>query len=526
MAGELLGKGHMWTDNQLAELAAKSKESWGELSEWSDETLEALGVIAHEVITDDIPRMSNKMFEEAIVKFGQVKNFDLEEKLQFKEKAQAVWGPVSSWSGQKMNKMGNLLGTAIREDIPQISAAAFAGSVKTLTSFGEWTSDEVGDLKDKAVESWGPVKDWSVNNVRDLGGMTKDFVKDDLPALSNEAFKVSLEHLKDATDWSKSNLESAGSKAKEVYGDVSVWSKGTVKDLGGLVAGIKSIEIPKLSVEASVSLEPAAVENMEPEQTAAFSATQVEAMSAESKKRFAGEKLLTMNGEAKEAAVCDGGPWCPKAVVDMNVKRSAGESSEDVLTRVAESTKTDEDHFQVLYEDFSSASSTAAARRALLSSDKGVVVLRYGSDGVFTEDFSAGVAQHPDIDLDGEPVVVRIRTEPQGQENEDLPEDLGEEGEWKGSGLSTHEEKKSSGDTHVGSKSVLGNNANLTTIGVIGGAAVALIIMAVVAKTVVRRRTLARGGRYNKYAPEEGTFSEMMQAQAPRNSVYNPMTTP
>ena len=74
---------------------------------------------------------------------------------------------------------------------------------------------------------------------------------------------------------------------------------------------------------------------------------------------------------------------------------------------------------------------------------------------------------------------------------------------------------------------MLGNNANVTTIGVICGAVVALIIMAVAAKTVVRRRTLAQGGRYNKYSPrEEGTFSEMMQAQAPRNSTYNPMNTP
>ena len=531
VAGELLGKGQDWTGDQLAELVAKSKESYGELSDWSDETLEALGVIAHQVITDDIPRMSNKMFEEAIVKFGQVKNYDLDEKLEFKDKALEVWGPVSSWSGQKMNKMGNLLGEAIRNDIPKISAAAFAGSVKTLTSFGEWTSREVGDLKDKAVESWGPVKDWSVNNVRDLGGMTKDFVKDDLNSLSNEAFKVSLEHLKDATDWSKSNLNEAGVKAKEAYGGVSGWSKDTVKDLGGLVAGLKSIEIPKLSVEASVSLEPAAVENMDSEQTAAFSADQVEAMPSESKKRFSGEKLKTMNGDAKEAAVCAGGPWCPNAVVDMHVKRSADESPEDVLTRVAESTNIDEGNFQVLYEDFSGASSTAVARRAILSSDGGVVVLRYGSDEQFTHNFAEGVAQHPDIELDGEPVLVRIRAEPRGEEASEGASGgeepvRGDENEWKGSGLSTHE-GKSSGDTNVGSKSVLGNNANVTTIGVICGAVVALIIMAVVTKTVVRRRTLAQGGRYNKYSPrEEGTFSEMMQAQAPRNSTYNPMNTP
>ena len=80
----------------------------------------------------------------------------------------------------------------------------------------------------------------------------------------------------------------------------------------------------------------------------------------------------------------------------------------------------------------------------------------------------------------------------------------------------------------MGGKSVIGDRANLPTIGIIAGAVVALIAIAVVVKTALRRRSLAQGGRYNKYAPrEEGTFSEMMQAQVPRsNSLYNPMTTP
>ena len=531
VAGELLGQADDWTDDQMTALVAKSKEVYGDLDAWSEETLEKMGSIAHEVIVDDIPRMSNKMFEEAIVKFGKVKNYDYEEKLQFKEKAKAVWGPVSDWSGQKMNRMGELLGTAVREDIPQISAAAFRGSVKTLANFGEWSGQELGGLKNKAVESWGPVKDWSVNNVRDLGGMTKGMLEDDLPRLSKEAFKASLAQLKDTKDWSAENLRSAGEKAKETYGGVEGWSKDAVEDLGGLVAGLKSIEIPKLTVEASVSVEPAAVENMNSEQTAAFSSAQVAAMPSDSKKRFTGDKLKTMNSEAKRAAVCDGGPWCPAEVTDIRVKRSSGETEQDVLNTVAEATDVEGNHLQVLYTDTSSASS-AALRRALLSGEfDDVVVIRYGSDGGSTDEvdkFTSDLGTHPWVNLDGEPVTVRVRTEQQGRPAEGAPEGPHQstEEEWEGSGLATREEK-ASGDASVGGKDVLGDRANLPTIGIIAGSVVAVILIAVVVKTTLRRRSLAQGGRYNKYAPrEEGAFSEMMQAQAPRNSMYNPMTTP
>ena len=55
-----------------------------------------------------------------------------------------------------------------------------------------------------------------------------------------------------------------------------------------------------------------------------------------------------------------------------------------------------------------------------------------------------------DIELDGEPVLVRIRAEPRGEEASEGASGgeepvRGDENEWKGSGLSTHE-GKSSGD--------------------------------------------------------------------------------
>ena len=535
VAGELLGKADDWTDEQMAALVEKSKEVYGEVGAWSEETLGKMGSIAHEVIIDDIPRMSSNMFEDAVEKFGKVKDYDLVEKLQFKQKAKEVWGPVSDWSGEKLNKMSSLLGTAVREDIPQISVAAFRGSVKALANFGEWSGEELEDIKDKAVESWGPMKDWTVDNVRDLGGMTKGVLENDLPRLSAEVFKASLAQLKDTKDWSAENLRSAGAKAKETYGFVEGWSKDTVKDLGGLVAGLKSIEIPKLTVEASVSLEPAAVENMEPEQTAAFSAAQVSAMPSDSKKRFAGHKLKTMGGAAKRVAVCGGGSLCPVEVTDMRVQRSSDETPEDVLDSVADAGNVEPDSLQVLYTGTSSGSAAAALRRALLSNgDDDIVVIRYSSNGASTDDAAnlmKNIGTHPYVVLDGEPVTVRVQAQYQ-----DSPADRGAEGpdqgiedEWEGSGLETYEEpRKASGDANVGGKSVIGDRANLPTIGIIAGAVVALIAIAVVVKTALRRRSLAQGGRYNKYAPrEEGTFSEMMQAQVHRsNSMYNPMTTP
>ena len=64
------------------------------------------------------------------------------------------------------------------------------------------------------------MKDWTVDNVRDLGGMTKGVLENDLPRLSAEVFKASLAQLKDTKDWSAENLRSAGAKAKETYGFV------------------------------------------------------------------------------------------------------------------------------------------------------------------------------------------------------------------------------------------------------------------------------------------------------------------
>ena len=79
------------------------------------------------------------------------------ESVILKGMAIAAWGPVSQWSGAQMNKMGTLLVTAVEEDIPNISSAAFGVAGELLGKADDWTDEQMAALVEKSKEVYGEV---------------------------------------------------------------------------------------------------------------------------------------------------------------------------------------------------------------------------------------------------------------------------------------------------------------------------------------------------------------------------------
>ena len=116
----------------------------------------------------------------------------------------------------------------------------------------------------------------------------------DIEAISKEAFEAACESLSKAGKWSKDQLKALAKKAKNAFGDVKSWTKDTLEKLGDTLSGLSLPDIPKLSVEGSITIVPSTIEKMDNEQAAAFTKDQIKGMPFETRNRFNGEKLQGM----------------------------------------------------------------------------------------------------------------------------------------------------------------------------------------------------------------------------------------
>ena len=406
LAAANLGAASGWSAEQLGQLKDKAIEAYGPVKTWSDATMVKLGHIMEVAIHDDIPRMSKEVFENFVETFGKVKEFTQGEAAELKAKSLEVWGPVDAWGGAQLTKVGSLLQELVKDDIPKISAAAFRESVEAFGQAKAWTAPQLAELKSKAQAAWGDAAAWSVENVQDLGSMTEAFLMDDVPKLSKEAFKASLDVLGQTRAWSAQSLERAGAKSKQVYGDVASWSQATVRDLGGIVAGLKAVDLPRLSVEASVSLEPAAVENMSPEQTGALQPAQVGAFPQPTKNRLFGAKLGAMAPAARQEAACSSRAACPHSVTDVEVLVTAlpgqGKSGAEVVTAVADATQVAEADLELLFVSSADPALATARRRLQGAAVETRYAVRYAApDAEAAGAFDAGRADAGDLHVAG-----------------------------------------------------------------------------------------------------------------------------
>ena len=350
----------------LLKKAAES-EVYGKVQDWTVANVNALGALAGDVLGDKVKDLSDATFKATAAVLADVKDWSAKQRKDLAAKAVVAFGSAKTWTKETGEKLGSLLGSLDAAELKECAGAAIKGALGKAKDLAKLTKEQAAGLAKRIKESdvYGKVADWSGDKLTQLGQFASTVVdKEDIKAMSKQAFADSLAALKDVQGWSKEQAGELAGKAKEAFADCKTWTKETASKMGDLMAGLAPIDLSTLSFEASITIIPGAAEKMSADQAKSFDAKKLGGMPKDTRDRFNGKKLEGMTKEQRKGAVCPEG-GCPASVLDIKVKKAAGVTLAQIRAWVAKALKKAEKDITILTDvaDVADEGAASAGRR-------------------------------------------------------------------------------------------------------------------------------------------------------------------
>ncbi|XP_029307996.1 otoancorin [Cottoperca gobio] len=229
-------------------------KTFGNLSDWSAETMESLGPL---ILWDDnaTSALPNKTWMKDVIYFLKSglkrtskalrrKIFDL----IITASATSNGNDVKELTVEMIEELGmnNIYLTAAQLD--GMSDTTFLATLETLRTVSGYKADRLAVLRNKAVKTLGPVSQMNESVVMQMGCITQGFSNTDLKMLP-----FSLDSLEDIANcgWKESQMESVW-KGVAKYNNLTAQQLGAadIVALSQFICGLNSNEFRQLSIEA------------------------------------------------------------------------------------------------------------------------------------------------------------------------------------------------------------------------------------------------------------------------------------
>ncbi|XP_034553551.1 otoancorin [Notolabrus celidotus] len=230
-------------------------KNYGDVANWSSETMEALGFF---LAFDDnaISALPNEPWMKSALQYLEKrlphtpttmkkKIFDLTVESNASRRKRAVSKVPTAEQIEKLGS-GNVFWEPAQ--LEQISTQTFADTLETLRSVSDYSGNQLAALSKKAVEFFGPVSGMTETVLMQLGCITQGFSKEDLQTLP-----FSLDTLEEVANcgWKESKMEPVW-RAVAKYNNLTAEQLGDAElvSLNQFICGMSSSEIMQINKDA------------------------------------------------------------------------------------------------------------------------------------------------------------------------------------------------------------------------------------------------------------------------------------
>lgn len=272
---------YSFSKTQAQSLVRAAKKAWKEndVGKWTGEKLRQLGSLVKGLETEDIKRLGQEAFEEAVGLWGQHLDVDKEtlEALAGKAKEYFTNGDLSKLTAQLAKRIGRVVLGLTPDDLEKLKLDNI-DLIAALGKWKDWSKDQLDRLKPK-VQEFLRTLNKDDDAYMSLGQLALSLTKDDILRMSQKAFRLSVKQLSEIKGWSEEQKKAIIDKAKIVWTQqVDQWDKDQVNELGQVLEALSPNDIPKLRPEVVDVIPPTVFEEMNLPQLQAFSADQYQAM--------------------------------------------------------------------------------------------------------------------------------------------------------------------------------------------------------------------------------------------------------
>jgi ElaB/YqjD/DUF883 family membrane-anchored ribosome-binding protein len=231
---------------------------------------------------------------------------------QWTKETLAVAGPALI----ALNELSEIAGEVIMDAIPGIITNGFDWS--TVRGMGKNFATRL-----KKSDAYGPVSTWTKDKVTKLGDALPFALEpNDIPQLDKEVLKQTLSVVKSAADkdgFDTIQLKALAAKLKEVYGKPTKdWTKEQIDQAGKMLQGLTVQDIKELSNDAVTAIKPHVVHCLDKAQLDALAA-KLKQLSAEARNSVYGKKFSELSAQAKQALL-NCASQCKEKFMDVVMK--------------------------------------------------------------------------------------------------------------------------------------------------------------------------------------------------------------
>ena len=274
-----LGELDPFTVEQARALIQAAKKHWKQtdVAKWTGEQLRKLGSLVKGLNVEEIKRLSEDLFKEAVGVWGE--RLDLTDEnlkaLALKARDVFVKSDATKFVAEQLKMLGRIVLGLTPEDLEKLKI----DNVDVLAALGKWKGwkkDQLAKLRPKIREFLLKQNDPEI--YMSLGYLAEILKPNDIKHLSKKAFELSVKLLGANDDWSQHQLDALAEKTKKVWGSSDNWEKSQVSEIGKVVRGLKPSDLSKLQNSVVDAIKPETIEELDVEQLKAFSPEQFSSM--------------------------------------------------------------------------------------------------------------------------------------------------------------------------------------------------------------------------------------------------------
>ncbi|KAG7234207.1 hypothetical protein INR49_005526 [Caranx melampygus] len=302
------------------------KQTFGDPSDWSAETMEDLGPVLflNDTTTSALP---NKPWMKDVLYFLKSRLSHISDALR-KKLFDLTTSSTSAAARRRREAnsnsdktptvvtieqlgMDNVFWTAAELD--KITNATFIETVEILGDIPNYKADQLAVLRKKATEAFGPVSEITESEVRQMQCILRASLTPTcrgFPSLWT-LWRISLNvagltHRDavgslDGVQCSLSVRQELKTVAVSAFGEPSTWTEAQVSDLGNIIAGLDADEFASLDSSVFSFLSISSIPLIPPNNFAALSVAQLEALGPDNAAVVTGEQQAALSEEQKAA---------------------------------------------------------------------------------------------------------------------------------------------------------------------------------------------------------------------------------
>ncbi|XP_062395728.1 otoancorin [Sardina pilchardus] len=223
-----------------------------------------------------LANMSSETFTESASQLGEIRDFTDEQLASLRQKAIESLGPVEQLNESQVVELGCVSQGFSAEELRQLNISTL--DTLELLSTCKWTQAQRRAVWQGFTERTGvSAAGLAELDVVGLGQFICGLQPDEAQQLANDSFREAAEAI-GCTPCEMPQLESFKRKAVAVFGEPQSWSEGQVMSLGNIMAGLEAAELQSLNSSVLSFIMSSAIPLIPPMHLAALSVSQLQAL--------------------------------------------------------------------------------------------------------------------------------------------------------------------------------------------------------------------------------------------------------